>query len=77
MYSLFLSDNYITIVRTSLFENNENLNSRLYRDKDFNIVKFDTEQEAIDFLNSTFKPEFINIKYKKNDILGSWTDMKK
>lgn len=76
MYSLFLSDGSITIVKTEKFEDDENLNTRLYRDKDFEIVRFSTEKEARKFLNDTFREEFIDFRYRTSGITF-WEKMKK
>lgn len=57
--------NKLTVVTMQWFDEPDYVNERFFKDKDGNILKFDDEDEAIDWLIKNIKKEKIDPEYLK------------
>ncbi len=75
-YKLYLSHHTdkLTVVCMQSFDEYDYEEHRFYKDND-EILRWDTEAEAIDFLVKNFKPEFVDDEYKSCVI--DWASMRK
>jgi hypothetical protein len=53
----------LTVVTMQWFDEHDYNENKFLRDEDNNVMRWNNEVEAIQFLNENFKPEYIDIDY--------------